>query len=400
MPYHHKWVIPLCYLALLAGCDGGGGGNDSIITEENEARIFEAVTTGDFDGDGLSDVFFAFRKFTLDNEDARLSIQTQRADAPRRFNTPLTYQSGEGPASISLGDLNADGRLDTVVGYYRKDFVSLHLQSSAAPGTLLNRSNLSTPQDAWEAAIADLNGDGLVDLAVAAADLAILFNDPGNPGDFYTSTLIPLETYAVAAADLDGDGRVDIVATSSDDRVRVLLQSPAPIPAGDFSQISSYSSGPSPLGVVIADLNSDGLADIAVANMGTDGQDYTNTSVGLLLQDPANRGDFLPVQYFETAGESRDVAAGDLNNDGRTDLVASNYRVSKAVSVFFQAADGTLDAAVEVGVDGRSLQVSVADLDNDGLNDIAVATEARGRVLWQDRSAPGTFLEPAIILGN
>jgi hypothetical protein len=117
----------------------------------------------------------------------------------------------------------------------------------------------------------------------------------------------------VAVADLNGDGRADL-AVASGTGVSVLLNNGN----GTFGAPASYGSGINPASVAAGDLNGDGKIDLAVSNK--DG--------GSVLLNLGN-GTFAAAVNYTFAGPYNDsgpLVIGDLNGDGRADLVAGSER--------------------------------------------------------------------------
>jgi hypothetical protein len=121
--------------------------------------------------------------------------------------------------------------------------------------------------------------------------------------------------------DLNNDGRTDVTVVVSGG-VRVLFG----LPGGGFSQQAHYITGQNPwnanfpVQAAIADYNSDGWADIAVANADT----YLG-AIGLLLNNGS--GQFAPpvMLEFESGGKSpSSIVTADFNEDGKADLAASS----------------------------------------------------------------------------
>ncbi len=178
---------------------------------------------------------------------------------------------------------------------------------------------------------------------------------------------------AIAVADIDANGLPDILGlvstefngASTQGYVSTRLQSSA----GTFVMPTRFGVGAGPSNLVVADLNGDGRPDLVVANA----DDHT---VSVRLADSARPGFFLPATVLATPGRvPLDVAVGDLNGDGRTDIVVAASG-GNSVLVFTQTAAGAFDAPVGYAVGGDPQAVTVADLDGNGRADIAVATAA------------------------
>ena len=247
------------------------------------------------------------------------------------------------------------------------------------------------------AAIDDLNGDGIPDIAIASERISsspphrghvlVKFQDLLNPGNFSSAVQYRVghNPLAVATDDINGDGLTDLVtANSADDNIFVLLQDQA-MP-GNFLAANSFITGNYPNDVAIGDLDGDALTDIAVAD----------NELSILYQDPASIGNFLPRTNLGVGSGS--VAIGDLGGDLLADLATTRY----VVSIHFQdpAASENFLPAVEYTAGDQPSHVAIGDLDGDTLPDLAVANLGepdgggnRGvSVLLQDQSTPGNFL--------
>jgi hypothetical protein len=219
--------------------------------------------------------------------------------------------------------------------------------------------------------IADLNGDGILDIAAANTDSDSAQPELGNSvsallgaGD---GTFAPGGTYPAGdrpegftLRDVDNDGRLDAVTSNMEgDSIAVLLG------AGDGSfapPLSSAAPG-GPRGIVLSDFDGDGLLDAATANYDTD-------SVSLFRGDGS--GGFALASTL-SAGESPEViATGQLAGDPAVDLVTANSG-SDDLTVLEGRGDGGFSVAGTHAVGARPRFVLPADLDGDGLDDLIVA---------------------------
>jgi hypothetical protein len=319
--------------------------------------------------------------------------------SPGNFSEVSLFRVGDDPQALAVGDLNDDGLPDLVTANSSSDNISILFQDAAMPGNFLEATDIAAGNYPLDVAISDLDGDGLLDLAVADNDLSIFFQDPLNIGTFLPRVSLGVSSNSVDIADLDGDLLPDLAVTRTN--VKVLLQDPAT--PGTFFPAVSFAAGDQPNSVAIGDLNADGLQDLAVANLGPpDGS--VPTSVSVLLQDPATPGTFLPATNYQTfRHRAYEVAIGDLNDDGRPDLAAASgsYDEEGVVSLLFQdpAIPGAFLPTANLKIDFQVVSVAIGDLNEDTLNDLAVA-DIEVYIRLQDPANPGSFLPSLSVLGD
>jgi hypothetical protein len=302
--------------------------------------------------------------------------------------------------SVADGDLDGDGIIDIAVPEKDMNLVGVLPQDPGNPGTFLQLRNFLAPLAPVDVAIGDLNGDGTNDMAVAGADLSLLFNDPASPGNVFNELALGVgNVTSVAIADIDGDGRSDL-ATTTGNSVIVLLQNPAPASPGSFTANLPYATGVDAADVAIGDLNGDTLPDLAVASRG-----ITDGSVSVHIQDLTQVGKFLPGVDYQTGENSQRVKIHDLNNDALLDLaVANNDNDGGSVSVLLQ---NDLLPGVFLAPDNYPgllgpEDIATEDVNGDGLADLVVAdkrsdSKERPYIRYQDSGSPGSFISPVYL---
>jgi hypothetical protein len=191
---------------------------------------------------------------------------------------------------------------------------------------------------------------------------------------------------ALGTADLNGDGKAD--AFGADFHDRTLVGVALSIGAGFFDPAQTYVSGGWLVNsVVAADVNGDGKVDLIVSN---DCISVTNCNTGLVGVLLGNGdGTFQSVQTYDPGGPfTATVAAGDVNNDGKVDIIAAS---SAVVGVLMGNGDGTFQA-VHVGpLDLSANTIVAADVNGDGKLDLVGIAGQPGVSLG---NVDGTFQAP------
>jgi hypothetical protein len=242
-------------------------------------------------------------------------------------NGPAYPLIGEWPGAISLVDLNNDGKLDMAAvsagNYDSQGALSILLgngdgtfQSAVGYGVDEGSAGVLGP------AIADFNGDGILDIALADGDSSELIMLLGNgDGTFRAGPVTPLTAsiYGIAAADFNGDGKADIALLTGIPDIRILTGNGD----GSFQSGASFAAQYGSW-LTAADLNGDGHVDLAVLT----GEGYVQFFSG------NGDGTFGPATPTYTGIDPglRNLVVADLNGDGSPDLAAPNYD-SGSVSV-------------------------------------------------------------------
>lgn len=195
----------------------------------------------------------------------------------------------------------------------------------------------------------------------AAAALA-----PANSGLFSSYTAIRTGSWpeVVAIGDVNNDGRNDVVLATSfyfdsenDFRIHVFLQDLAGRPAFAYK----LSAGGDPTSLAVGDVNSDGRNDVVVGHM--------DDSIGVFLQGPEGRLQDV-VAYSTDGGRSDGVAIADVNGDGRNDIAVSFWGGPR-IAIFHQNAQGTFDPPVSyASQNGGYDEITAGDVNHDGDADV------------------------------
>ncbi len=294
-----------------------------------------------------------------------------------RFDRAIPLeQKAETTANASLGDLDGDGDLDLVLAKGRHwPLVELVLLNDGK-GDFSQRHNLSDKADrTYTAALADLDGDRDLDLVVgndAPDEKVVYFND--GKGRFSLAGTFgeaKWTTRNVTVVDLNRDNRPDIViANRGGPQNRSANYICLNDGRGRFAACRVLSSE-SATTIAAGDLNGDGLPDLVVPHR-DGGQSYLFINNG----QGDGKGGFTAKHPFSPDKlATRAIALGDLNGDGRLDIVIGDEARGGAFLYFNQGGLKFSEPQPIAEKTDIPYSLAVADLNGDGQSDIVLGNE-------------------------
>jgi len=359
---------------------GNGATGLSFLNTQTPQTGYDpwSVATADFNGDGIPDLAVA------NQSDGTMTILLGNGDGTFAEAASSPIAIGNSTFYVAVGDFNQDGKPDLAVasGFYG-GAISIFLGNGNGTFTQAAGSpiSVSTPYVTDAIAVADINGDGIPDIAAAndgyeygASSVTVLLgNGDGTFTTVSASSTVGEGPVGIIAGDFNGDGKPDLAtANFYDGTVTVLLGNGD----GTFTQAASSPIivGSFPWTLSTADFNRDGKADLAVANTF-----YTSGSPGTISVLLGNGdGTFIPsADSPVTVGHSPESAAvGDFNGDGIPDLAAANNN-DDTVTILLGAGDGTFTTAAvgPVRVGDFPQSTVTADFTGSGISDLAVGNE-------------------------
>jgi hypothetical protein len=233
----------------------------------------------------------------------------------------------------------------------------------------------------------DFNGDGKLDLiASSPTGTGIVFAMAGN-GDGTFAAPVTLGTGLVfaqlIAVDLNGDGKLDLAAANNMTFSAALVMLYTG-PGFAFSAPAAYATTTPPTSITATDFNNDGKIDLALA-----------TSAGQVSVFPGTGGGAFGTQltFGAPAGQNlQAIAAGDLNSDGKPDLVCGNSTTNfGALLLNTSTATISFGAATTLAAGGPQSSVVIADFNSDGKNDVAFTAIAPPIISVLPGNGDGTF---------
>jgi FG-GAP-like repeat/Abnormal spindle-like microcephaly-assoc'd, ASPM-SPD-2-Hydin len=365
------------------------------------------VATGDFNGDGKTDLAVASRDCNPGTNG--VSIFLGNGDGTFTAKGTLTSPLSS-PASIAVGDFNGDGKLDLAVVDRGASTDSVFFYFGNGDGTFQapTQVSLGVSAAANQIVAADFNKDGHLDVAVSeinGSNIVVILGAAGGKFQAPRTIALPAQGWGIAVGDFNGDGIPDLVATSpAIGGVSVFLGKGD----GNFNPVNNPLTGTLPTAtaavpgggaqpIAVGDFNKDGKLDIIAGLSGVN----TAACVAVLLGN--GDGTFNPETLFVTADTPQSLAVGDFNGDGDLDWIASTGQINSAnqgsVTVALGRGDGTF-LATRAYVAGQSPGwAAVADFDKDGKLDVVVTNAGSQNSSLFLGSGDGT-LQPAMTIAT
>jgi len=369
----------------------------STLTTIPTSSSPQSIFSMDLDGDGKPDLVIA-------DADSNLVMVYHNNSTPGNISFVLqgSYNMGAGtyPIAVIAGDLDGDGKPELVVSNLYTLTISILLNTST-PGNISFAAPVSYPAGNYAsvAAIADLNGDGKPEIAVACAGAHVLstYTNKSTVGhlSFFPMVNWALASYAgpykVEVADIDGDGLPDMAAADGNNNIVSVLRNTSSI--GDtvsFAAHVDFATGNGPQGLAIGDLDGDGKPDLAVAN--------NNDNTLSLLHNTSSPGtiSFATQIVVNSGNGALDLVISDLDGDGKPDLAVDDEG-GNAVSVHKNISTvGTIavNPNVDYAVGEIPFSITTADYDGDGKPDLATANNVGNTISVLLNKGPNA---PAIV---
>ncbi len=375
-------------LSLLSASLGGtvvGGalpGTTFPRTDFNVGAVPVALTSSDFNNDTAPDLAVAN---TQDNS-ITILLNQGNGNFTQATGSPIALGSNEqGPAGIASGTFRLTDAphltqpADLVIANASSNTVSVLLGNGDGTFTEAPGSPFATGVQPRAVVVADFNGDGKLDFAVANSGDSTISTFQGN-GDG-TFTEFPNSPFKLAAPEqgpvamITGNfvnrGTKDLaIANETTNNVAILSASGDSTFSGTFAEAngSPIAVGRQPVAIAGGDLNADGIVDLAVVNQ-------TDNTVTVLLNN--GDGTFTPAagSPLPTSATPSGVAIADFTQDRLGDIAVTNNGVG-TLGVYLGLGSGLFSSRLELSTPPGPDAVISTDLNGDGLPDIALTSHS------------------------
>ncbi|MBI5361987.1 MAG: VCBS repeat-containing protein [Planctomycetes bacterium] len=316
------------------------------------------VASGDMDGDGAADLIVAVGSGGASGVLVWKSSSTGLV--------PMnSFAIAGNPQALALDDLDHDGDLDVFVADGQQMLV-LGLANDGL-GNLSTTASIYTGASTVFVACGDLDGDGWSDLSIARGAFQTSVYRYTNLGSwafgFGFDNLLGGGVHGIEVADLDGDGKAERVVIQGDSQTPRLTVAFRP---GQTTTLLPLDTERLATSLRLADVDQDGDLDL----VHTGGS--TATTVGVFTN---LGGQFAPAPDIATSDSPRAVCAADFDGDGKTDLAVScSSGFAARLTVRWGDGMGGLDDPPQVSVYANALHVAAGDVDDDGRVDLVAAT--------------------------
>ena len=330
----------------------------------------QAFATADYHGKEYQDVLML--------SDAGLEMLTNNGQG---LLTEAAVLPGTVPTAVASADMNGDGKNDAVFAESNSGSYDIAVALGNGDGTFQTKITTTVPVLPNRLVIGDFNGDGKPDVVITSsgsASVYLLLNS--GTGTLGAPTLVNTEANPVTgivAADLRSDGKLDLVITEATQvnataagAVGVLLGNGN----GTFQPEVDTTINYLPLAIAVGDMNKDGKPDLVVASSD---QGEADTSLYVL---PGNGdGTFgTAVSTVLTYSYVTALVLADLNGDGNLDVLISTCCGATYTSIALGKGDGTFSSIGALPLAGSSYSVGAVDLNGDGTPDLLINTNTVG----------------------
>jgi len=337
------FVVTSIYDGAVRWFENDGSGKPSFTSHDviTGDGFKYGVSLADMDGDGDMDIVSSGNKLTWYENDGSPNPSYTPRDIPKAGGTGR---------EIALADMDGDGDMDIVDTSGSSDTVKWY-ENDGSPNPSFKEISIDTDSNgAQDVHVDDIDGDGDVDIIVAAQDAGTVewYENKGGSNPNWGKTLIASDLKSVtgvSVADIDGDGDLDILSSSQGD-----------------SKIAWYE------------------------NNGRSNPSFKSKNIAVDPPGPV-KTDINGNPPAENVGYAADVRVADMDGDGDLDVITSNYEGTYHVYKNDGSSNPSWDKNVLAQRSRRNVQLfemGHGDVDGDGDIDVVGVSRYEGSVFWYE----------------
>jgi hypothetical protein len=272
--------------------------------------------------------------------------------------------------------------VNSLTGYSYKPFIVTFLGAalqftSQSFGNETHIDSVNSNTETTKYTIGDIDNDGKIDVITVDRlnNTMSVYRNTTTSGQISFASKVDFATAqsprAVAVADIDGDGKLDVVVTNLSANTVSVFRNTSSLTAISFASKLDFTTATQPAGISVSDLDKDGKPDLVINTINMEGyvSVLRNTTSGSAISFATK------IDLQSNGGSIENIATGDLDGDGKTDIAVPNYGLY-AISIFRNtSAVGSISFAAKVDIPTGQYpdQLQIADLNDDAKLDLAVS---------------------------
>lgn len=336
------------------------------------------TVSGDLDDDGKADVVCTLS--SLGGSRSSLSVLKNTSTYSKISFAPsmeIPNFLSSGAESAQLADVDGDGRLDIAVASFGQLTIFRNLSTldniHFSEGQIFTVN--SSSQSAFSLETDDLDNDGKPDFALNNNGTVLVFRNTSTIGNIALSSPATFiangstDSQELKIGDIDEDGKADICVVNSLSHTLCVLRNVSGAGTISFDNALSVSTGNDsyPRGLAISDIDGDGKPDVSIA-------DYYLDRL-IFYKNKSTRGEcrFGLLRYYSDQYQTSIIRTADLNGDGKVDVLNNNPTFG-AISIIRNNSNPCspmMDAQVRISGYAYSF-FDIHDLNGDGKPEIIV----------------------------